>query len=234
MSDSLNPTPDAEQLMFGAIPGKPALGRGPAIDGDYSRHPYHHPAAGWGAAESVANVLARGGRAGRGLRAIFVMNHEDGGFDCPGCAWPDDPKGLHLDICENGIKHVDLGDDRESVGPEFFAAHTVTELAGWSDFALERQGRLTEPMIYDPETRQIRARSHGTTRSRWSARRCAVWTARPGVLLHLRAAEQRGDVPLSALGARVRHEQPAGLLEHVPRGERTGADGGDRHRQGHR
>ena len=61
MSDSLNPTPDAEQLMFGAVPGKPALGRGPAVNGDYSRHPYHHPAAGWGAAESVANVLARAG-----------------------------------------------------------------------------------------------------------------------------------------------------------------------------
>lgn len=24
----------------------------------------------------------------------------------PGCAWPDDPTGLHLDICENGVKHV--------------------------------------------------------------------------------------------------------------------------------
>jgi hypothetical protein len=34
------------------------------------------------------------------------MNHEDGGFDCPGCAWPDDLKGLRMDICENGIKHV--------------------------------------------------------------------------------------------------------------------------------
>ena len=56
----------------------------------------------------------------------------------------------------------------------------------------------------------------------------------PGVVLHLRAAQQRGDLPLPALGARVRHEQPAGLLEHVPRGQRPGADGGDRHRQGHR
>ena len=70
MSDSLNPTPDAEQLMFGAIPGKPALGRGPAVEGDYSRHPYHHPAAGWGAAESVANVLARAGEPIEGFRAI--------------------------------------------------------------------------------------------------------------------------------------------------------------------
>src|SRR6476620_10971230 len=102
MSDSLNPISDEEQLMLGAIPGKPALGRGPVVDGDYSRHPYHHPAAGWGAAESVANVLARAGEPIEGFRAIFVMNHENGGFDCPGCAWPDDPSGLRLDICENG------------------------------------------------------------------------------------------------------------------------------------
>ena len=47
------------------------------------------------------------------------------------------------------------------------------------------------------------------------------------------AARQRGDVPLPAVGARVRHEQPAGLLEHVPRGERPRADGVARHRQGH-
>jgi hypothetical protein len=70
--------------MPGAIPGKPALGRGPVVDGDYPRHPYHHPAAGWGAAESVANVLARAGEPIEGFRAIFVMNHADGGFDCPG------------------------------------------------------------------------------------------------------------------------------------------------------
>src|SRR5205814_9979269 len=81
MSDSLNPTSDAEQLMFGAIPGKPALGRGPAVNGDYSRHPYHHPAAGWRAAESVANVPARAGEPIEGVRALFVMNHQDGGFD---------------------------------------------------------------------------------------------------------------------------------------------------------
>ena len=60
--------------MFGAIPGKPALGGGPAVDGDYSRHPYHHPAAGWGAAESIASVLAQAGEPIEGFRAIFVMN----------------------------------------------------------------------------------------------------------------------------------------------------------------
>ncbi|MFJ6248524.1 MULTISPECIES: FdhF/YdeP family oxidoreductase [unclassified Streptomyces] len=87
-----------------------------------------------------------------GPRAIMKMNHENGGFDCPGCAWPDDTKGLHLDICENGIKHVTWEMTRKRVGREFFAAHSVTELDGWSDHALENEGRLTEPMVYDPET----------------------------------------------------------------------------------
>src|SRR4029077_17808925 len=33
--------------------------------------------------------------------------------------------------------------------PAFFAAHTVSELAGWGDYELEMQGRLTHPMVYD-------------------------------------------------------------------------------------
>ena len=72
--------------MLGAIPGLPALGRGPAPGDDYSRHEYHHPAAGWGAARSVGKVLERAGEPLEGFRARFVMNHEDGGFDCPGSA----------------------------------------------------------------------------------------------------------------------------------------------------
>ncbi|MFF3516379.1 FdhF/YdeP family oxidoreductase [Streptomyces sp. NPDC002573] len=87
-----------------------------------------------------------------GPRAIMRMNHENDGFDCPGCAWPDDTKGLHLDICENGIKHVTWEMTPKRVGRDFFAAHSVTELYGWSDYALEDQGRLTEPMVYDPES----------------------------------------------------------------------------------
>ena len=143
-------THDAEQRMFGAIPGEPALGRGPASKEDYSRHDYHHPAAGWGAARSVARVLERAGEPVEGFRALFVMNHEAGGFDCPGCAWPDDPDGLKLDLCENGVKHVTWELQPATADREFFAEHTVSELAGWSDYALEAAGRLAEPLSYDP------------------------------------------------------------------------------------
>ena len=145
-----DPKQDAEQRMLGAVPGVPALGRGPAPDGNYSRHEYDHPAAGWGAARSVGKVLERAGEPLEGFRALFVMNHEDGGFDCPGCAWPDDPSGLHLDICENGVKHVAWELAPTKADREFFAAHTVRELAGWSDYDLEAVGRLAEPMSYDP------------------------------------------------------------------------------------
>jgi len=95
-------------------------------------HPYHHPAAGWGAAKSVSRVLVREHALLDGPRAIMRMNHENTGFDCPGCAWPDDAKGLKLDICENGIKHVTWEMTPKRVGREFFAAHSVTELSRWS------------------------------------------------------------------------------------------------------
>ncbi|MFZ3598809.1 FdhF/YdeP family oxidoreductase [Streptomyces sp. BH104] len=125
---------------------------GPEPEGRPDFSQYHHPAAGWGAAKSVTRFLVRERELLDGPRAILKMNHENGGFDCPGCAWPDDLKGLHLDICENGIKHVTWEMTRKRVGREFFAAHSVSELSQWSDFALEDQGRLTEPMSYDPES----------------------------------------------------------------------------------
>ncbi|HKA59503.1 MAG TPA: FdhF/YdeP family oxidoreductase, partial [Gemmatimonadales bacterium] len=87
-----------------------------------------------------------------GFRALFVMNHENGGFDCPGCAWPDDPDGLRLDICENGVKHVAWELAPAKANRDFFAAHTVSELAEWSDYDLEAVGRLAEPLSYNPST----------------------------------------------------------------------------------
>jgi molybdopterin-dependent oxidoreductase alpha subunit len=148
LTESSQRAQDREQLMLGAVPGEPAVGRGPAPDGEWSRHEYDHPAAGWGA-QRRACARARGG-AGGGMRALFVMNQENGGFDCPGCAWPDDPDGLKLDICENGVKHVTWELQPASAGGEFFSQHTVSELAAWSDYDLEDTGRLAEPLSYDP------------------------------------------------------------------------------------
>jgi len=129
----------------------PALGFGPNRGGAFSQAAYHHPAAGWGAAMSVGLVLLKQREVADGARVVFNMNHEDGGYDCPGCAWPDDRHGLTMDICENGIKHATWEMTRKRADADFFARHRVSELAGWTDFALEDAGRLTEPLRYDAE-----------------------------------------------------------------------------------
>jgi molybdopterin-dependent oxidoreductase alpha subunit len=130
-------------------PTSTATGLGPNAGGAFSQNDYHHPAAGWGAALSVGMVLLKQHELLDGARVVFKMNHEDGGYDCPGCAWPDDRHGLSMDICENGIKHATWELTRKKANPDFFAAHTVSELSTWSDFALEDVGRLTDPLRYD-------------------------------------------------------------------------------------
>ncbi|CAH0155103.1 FdhF/YdeP family oxidoreductase [Microbacterium sp. Bi128] len=138
---------------FGLMKDAPRQGGlGPAVSGDWSSTgEYTHPAAGWGAALTVGKVLFEQRQPVAGTKAMFTMNHPKSGFDCPGCAWPDD-KGVALDICENGIKHVTWEMTHKRVGKEFFAEHSVAELAEWTDFALEDAGRLVGPMAYDAAT----------------------------------------------------------------------------------
>ncbi|WP_433151713.1 FdhF/YdeP family oxidoreductase [Actinomadura nitritigenes] len=69
------------------------------------------------------------------------------GFDCPGCAWPEGDHRHAAEFCENGAKAVAEEATTRRVTREFFAAHTVDELAGRSDHWLGQQGRLTEPML---------------------------------------------------------------------------------------
>ncbi len=62
----------------------------------------------------------------------------------------------------------------------------------------------------------------------------AARVARRGGVLHLGSHQQRGRLPVAAVRARVRHEQPPRLLEHVPRVERHWPGRVDRGREGHR
>jgi molybdopterin-dependent oxidoreductase alpha subunit len=55
-------------------------------------------------------------------------------------------------FCENGAKAVNWEATKRRVDAAFFAKHSVTALLEQSDYWLEYQGRLTEPMAYDPAT----------------------------------------------------------------------------------
>ncbi len=84
----------------------------------------------------------------RGLSTLNRMNQK-GGFDCMSCAWPDpDGERSHLaEYCENGAKAVADEATTKKITAEFFARHSVAELSEHSDFWLNKQGRLTQPMI---------------------------------------------------------------------------------------
>jgi molybdopterin-dependent oxidoreductase alpha subunit len=113
--------------------------------------PYNAPAGGWGALHATARALREQSVELKGSRALLSMNQPDG-FDCPGCAWPDPRHTSSFEFCENGAKAVTWELTKRRVTREFFAAHTVNELEQESDYWLEEQGRLTEPMRYDPAT----------------------------------------------------------------------------------
>ncbi len=88
----------------------------------------------------------------RSIRTLARVN-QVGGFDCPGCAWPDPGDRKHIEFCENGAKAVAEEATTRRIGREFFARHGVEELAQASDHWLGKQGRLTEPMWLAPGAR---------------------------------------------------------------------------------
>jgi molybdopterin-dependent oxidoreductase alpha subunit len=117
-------------------------------DGTHSE--YKNPAGGWGA---VKRALGAHPKPYFPIKFISTLNNTNKphGFDCPGCAWPDKGNtGFGPDSCEQGSKAVGWEMDRRTTaGADFFAGHTLAQLRDWSDHQLEKQGRLTEPMIYD-------------------------------------------------------------------------------------
>ncbi|MBC6492147.1 FdhF/YdeP family oxidoreductase [Flavihumibacter stibioxidans] len=83
----------------------------------------------------------------RGLKALNELN-QHGGFDCPGCAWPDpdDERSGIAEYCENGAKAIAEEATAKKLDADFFACHSVYELACLTDFEIGRKGRVAAPM----------------------------------------------------------------------------------------
>jgi len=113
--------------------------------------PYEKAAGGWDSLKRSWQALRDEGVLTIGAGTMLRTNKVDG-FDCPGCAWPDRNPNSTFEFCENGVKAVAAEITAKRVTREFFAAHSVAELAVHEDIWLEAQGRLTEPMRYDAAT----------------------------------------------------------------------------------
>ena len=94
--------------------------------------PYTSPAGGWGTLDATSKALLEQNIAISGYVTLLRMNQPEG-FDCPGCAWPDPKHTSSFEFCENGAKAVAWEATAKRCTPEFFAAHTVTELESWSE-----------------------------------------------------------------------------------------------------
>ena len=125
------------------------------IEADFDEHSVvvteaEHEAAG---VKAVMVALQRGLSEMGPLRttAALARLNQRHGFDCPGCAWPEEPGGRKLaEFCENGAKAVAEEATKRTVTPEFFARHPVAELADKPEYWLSQQGRLTHPMVLQP------------------------------------------------------------------------------------
>ncbi|HEX8190209.1 MAG TPA: hypothetical protein VF586_17765, partial [Pyrinomonadaceae bacterium] len=104
-------------------------------------------AGGLAAVWSSVKHIAREAGLVRGARTLLKVNQK-GGFDCPGCAWPDpDGERSHAEFCENGAKAVAEEATTRRVGPDFFREWSVADLSQKSDFWLGKQGRITHPVV---------------------------------------------------------------------------------------
>ena len=170
----------------------------------------------------------------RSARTLLKLNQADG-FDCQGCAWPDPDPGRARDRRvlrerrEGGHRGGHEAEDRPGVlrrAPDR-ASCASGPTTGWASRAgspsrctCRPDGSHYEPICWDDAFRMIAGHLD------------ALESPGPGDLLHLGQDLQRGGVRLPAVRARLRHQQPAGLLEHVPRVHVGRAGRGDRHRQG--
>ncbi len=81
-----------------------------------------------------------------GTRGLLNLNQK-GGIDCQSCAWPDPEHRTINEFCENGAKALADEGTKKKIGAEFFAEHSVADLAAREDFWLNGQGRLAEPLV---------------------------------------------------------------------------------------
>lgn len=96
---------------------------------------------------STIKQVVKSQRARKNIKNLLRVNKE-GGFDCPGCAWGDSSEGM-VHFCENGAKAIAWESTERKVGQAFFASYSVSRLQKQSDYWLEYQGRLCEPMKYN-------------------------------------------------------------------------------------
>ena len=135
------------------------LGRRRDVTRDFDADYDEHAVVTAGPEREAAGVKAVMVSLQRGLKSMGAWRtgasmarlNQRNGFDCPGCAWPEEHGGRKFaEFCENGAKAVAEEATKRVVTPEFFARHSIADLDGRPEYWLSQQGRLTHPMVLRP------------------------------------------------------------------------------------
>ena len=142
------------------------LGRRRDVTHDFDAEYDEHAVVATGPEHEAAGVKAVVVSLQRGLKSMgtwrtgasLVRLNQRHGFDCPGCAWPEEHGGRKFaEFCENGAKAVAEEATKRVVTPDFFARHSIADLDGRPEYWLSQQGRLTHPMVLRPGDDHYRA-----------------------------------------------------------------------------
>ena len=160
-------------------------------------------AAGIPAAVSSLNHGIRKMGLTKTVRTLLMVNQKEG-FDCPGCAWPDPEHRTSFEFCENGAKAVADEAMKAKVNASFFQKHPISDLLERSDFWLNSQGRIAQPMIRKSGSNHYQPidwddafdfRTHTNDESPRTRR-----------LLYFRSYFQRSSISLSGIGQSTRFQ----------------------------
>ena len=185
---------------------------------------YDAPAGGWGSVKSLARSLGARARSGERqhradaaeqARRLRLRQLRLGQAR---------PSRTRSSSARTAPRQPPGRSPRKRAPPEFFAAHTLTELEAWTDHDLEDEGRLDRSRCAGTRRATAIVAGHvGRGLRATSARELKALSPEVGGVLHLRPRLARDLLHVAAVRAAVRQQQSAGQLEHVPREHVGGA-----------
>ncbi len=110
--------------------------------------------AGLGSITSSLGQVLKYMKPGDAFKTMRKLNQK-GGFDCPGCAWPDpdDERSKLGEFCENGIKAIAEEASRKTLNAAFFKSNNIDKISKLSDFEIGKLGRIDQPYYKSAESR---------------------------------------------------------------------------------
>lgn len=110
-------------------------------------------AGGWGSVRTVVRSLIQEHITFKGSKILLTQNKVDG-FACVSCAWAKPSSSLPFEFCQNGAMATAWELTKKTANSDFFNRYKLSELENWSDFDLEKSGRLTTPLRWNAEIDQ--------------------------------------------------------------------------------